>query len=111
MIVQWKNRALHNWEEALQAALLVAPHEVEAFLEAFRLAGCEPDTALNNIGYWTGYYAYEDANEMLQKLRTVFGPKLRHPIFGDQLPADPAEALMIGMALGEAAKVDKKDRS
>jgi hypothetical protein len=104
MTVNWKNRSLKNWDEALSAALKVAPHEAEAFLMAFETAGCKPEVALSNIGYWTGYHAWDKGNEMLRTLRSTFGDRAQHPVFGAEIPSDPAVALAAGMAIAEKLK-------
>jgi len=111
MTVHWKNRPIDNWDEALSAALKLRPQEAEAFLEAFRQAGCPPEKALEGLSYFTGNYNPTVGNEMLRKLRELFGEKAQHPVFGDHIPEDPRDQIAIGMAIGESLRSDKKDRS
>lgn len=102
MIVHWNRQEIGNWDEALKAAIAIeSPERAEAFLLAFEKAGCQRKDVLQNLGYWTGYWEREKAQEALDKLVAIFGTAAQHPVFGKTLELDPKKAFEKGKKLGE----------
>lgn len=91
MAFEYKNQRLEKYGDIIDKALSLEGKEQEDFVDAFAKAG---PYALENIGYWSGYYS----REMSAKIQEVF--KTSHPIFGRTQPT-AEQAFEMGKTLGQ----------
>jgi hypothetical protein len=72
-----------------------AEERMQEFLAAYREFSPHADA---NLGYLTGYFGRDTANRMLELL------EVEHPVFGAQMPTNPASAMIAGRMWGQAMK-------
>lgn len=92
----YKGINLKGYLEIIDYALKLEGKEQEEFVETFAHTG---PYALQNVGYYSGYFPEDKAKQILEVFKTA------HPIFGRLRPS-PEQALEMGKALGEKAKRD-----
>lgn len=92
---EYKGQKFEKFTEIIEHALSLKSSWQEEFVEAYAKSG---PYALQNVGYVSGYYPSEKAQEILRVFKTA------HPIFGTRTNVSPEEALAAGKALGEQAK-------
>ena len=96
--MKYKGKNLDTYSEIVDYALSLSGEEQEKFVEKYAKSG---PYALQNIGYWSGYYG----PEKMAKIQEVF--KTAHPIFGRMQPTQ-TEAFEAGVAIGRKAKEGEK---
>jgi hypothetical protein len=95
----FRKQEYRTFPEIIDKALKLEGTEQEAFVEEYLQQG--GPYALQNIGYWSGYYSADTA----LRIQEIF--KTSHPIFGRRIPTAD-EALRRGMELGENAKRERR---
>jgi len=82
--VDWKGQRLSKMPEIIEAALQITEEsERQALLAEVRKCGPH---AIENFGYFAGYYDKEEAKKIL----TFFGTT--HPVFGKDWPDVPVSS-------------------
>lgn len=90
----WRGKPLSTYGDVTSAMQSCASREdAQDFMRHFRQYDSK---AAENIGYLTGYFSPEKADQMRDWFQVV------HPIFGTETPT-PEEALRKGIELGQKA--------
>jgi len=89
--VEWKGKKLEKTTEIIDFGLSLKGKEQDEFVTAVANQG---PYALQNIGYFSGYYSKEKAKEICQVFKTA------HPIFGNR-DVTSKEAFEMGVKMGE----------
>lgn len=92
--MEWKGKKLNKYDEIIEFALKLEGAEQAEFVEAYAKSG---PYALQNIGYWSGYYDRKTADRIMDVFKTA------HPIFGRR-HVEPEEAFKMGKLMGQAAR-------
>lgn len=87
----YKGKHLKTYHDVIDYGLaLNDANKEDAFAEACAKEG---PYMLQNIGYYAGYYSWEDAQRIFRIFKTA------HPIFGTRKPSTK-EAFAAGLAIG-----------
>lgn len=99
--MKWEGLELATYPQIIETALALEGDDQRAFVDAYRNTG---PYALQNIGYFAGYYDQEKAATIYR----VFGTS--HPVFGTHRPT-AEEALEAGRMLMTGAAVTPDEES
>lgn len=92
--MEWHGKRMDKYTEIIDFALKLEPAEQKEFVEAYAKTG---PYALQNIGYFSGYYDPKTADRIMDVFQAA------HPIFGRR-HVSTEEALEMGKRVGRAAK-------
>jgi hypothetical protein len=92
--VEWKGKKLEKTTDIIDFGLTLTGKEQKEFVNAVEKEG---EFALQNIGYFSGYYSKEKSKEICQVFRT------EHPVFGKTDPS-PEQAFAMGEKMGTAIR-------
>ncbi len=74
----YKDKNLDTYPKIIDYALSLSGDEQAEFIEEYAKTGLH---ALANVGYFSGYYSNEKADEIMRVFKTA------HPIFGTRHPS------------------------
>lgn len=75
----WKGKNLKTYPEIIDFALELEEKEQKEFVDAYSKSS---HFALENIGYFTGYYPKGKAEQIMKVFNT------EHPVFGKTIPSN-----------------------
>lgn len=89
--MKWRGKEFKTYTEMIDQGLSLTGDDQNDFVETVARSG---PYALQNIGYFSGYYAQAKADKIMEVFKTA------HPIFGRRHPGSE-EAFEMGKKIGE----------
>lgn len=93
--MNWRGKELKTYPEIIDCALALEGENQRQFVDEYKKTG--GPCALQNVGYFAGYYDTRTAERILEIFET------KHPIFGAKMPS-AKDAYEMGLAAGAKAK-------